>query len=1330
MSGTVAWKGKKRKEPKKQKKSKKLKKLKKQKKQNYFTRKAAKCRRSSPSCTQGFNSIACSMTSSAGGSSTAQGGIDAVEEAIDGVAMDAVVEASSEVAMDAMEEASSEVSIDAIDHVSPHTGANGRGEEKTPCSEDADPLAGMDGEASVGEKGSPGGSPTDHVQRRSIPNGAPPLASPSYHNISDNYSAVYSSRKGEGGCHTWRGKSAKLEDSVQQGKGRSTPFFCVPPNCSDKRQDGEAFPFFCYYGCGKDALQPGWRQRQWSVQSEKTMERRMTIRGRGNSVPSEYTCRRRVSSSTDISSLTYTRSKEMVEGMNRRGLEGRDSSGEPLNHWGEEEPRYHWGEENYRGGCAASERVLPKFKSLSNDVGETHSEGRHFANASVGQSKEECYVGNSQGRGVGRDLGRGLPPWGDHPREGQVEPESGDDREVYPMEGGGRIPLLAPSTRMYSREDVKRGDLFVRGGCGLLVPPFKGLKVGYRSSGGSRQSEKNRRQVDTGQSGEPIRGRSGFRAEKDIFFEAIRNIIRIMKEIRKIKMNLKIERNYSLVIQDKEKKNELEKLIDYLTYQKEVRKKLKKSYFDMINKGLFTFLLRSNRANFFFTEEEVKLLKRWNEIKFTKMGSSSGGNTEGEGGRTNCLGRSGGGSHTEGGPSDRRKILHRLRRLNDVIGQQQRQQHQQHQQQVEEEEEEGVRINWGDEAMWIGEADGGLWPSGGYPPGEAPRRGGRPRKSKNMDSLRSGYLGSTPSRPIWYESYFAHCEKSQRNSFNIFLCLKNVKRIYISQRFKRRIQNGQIYLSKIYDGEKMLGHVKYILEELLNRSLPEIVCLHINDCFVDATISFFISLILLLFKNVNTIKVIRCHIYYSYLSDFLAYQKRNNLRSMHFVCNSILWTRPPDFRSFRGGVHSARQRENFLLYFNTNYVKKGKGWKRWEGRPNSSGDATTGESCRREDSRDTSLKSCLRGRAPPSNGAATGDYRIVVKRGKEVARFGVDEFYDCFVLGGREAKGGREANGGSQPKGEDNQKITPNKSADPQNNSAAPLINSAAPPINSAAPPINSAAPPPTPANAYNIHSGSGSDANTSEDSLKEELQECLCTFPRKRIEEANFWMLKKLKLCSNKLNDDALMYICTLIKKDKLKNLKVLDLRWNNFTYRSLLALSLALTSTTVSEASEGIHCKRRKLHKLLLSGNNIKSPLYSSFLSSFCTCNFIVVRKLDFSMNLIDSDSFAITFKYFRHIFQLQKKKPKKKNNIGNVFINLDHNNLKNSFYINKLAHLLKKFPSKEWQPNGETPVREPNTGGEDARKGVLLSLQYNNIKRGTWGEDPGGTTSRIRF
>ncbi|ANQ07692.1 Uncharacterized protein PCOAH_00021540, partial [Plasmodium coatneyi] len=1234
---------------------------------SHFIHRSDNCRGSSPSCTQGFNSITCSMTNSAGGSSTAQGGI----------------EAAVEVAI--------EVAIDALDQVSQHAGSDGGGEGKTPSSEDADPdtFVGMNGEIFGGKKklsdedGSQSGFPNGHVERKSIKKSAPFLQSPSYHHISENYFAVYSSKEGEEGCHMGGEKSVKLEDNLEDraelSEGRSTPF-CVPPNCLDKRQDGEEFPFLCYYGCGNDALQHRSRGRKWSAQSEKTVEKRITIRGRGNSVPGECTSRRRVPSGTDITNTENVQKEEMVEGKEQS-----------------ENPRYHWSRRNHPSGCVTNERVLPKFKSLSNGIEETHTDGLHFMNASISQGvylressarKEQCYVGKSQG-GV-------LNPWGDA-RSDQVVHPCEDDGEDYTKEGVERIPFLSSSAGMYNRDDVKKGDLFVTGNCDQLVPPFKGLKVNYRSSrdispGGSDEYKQHCQQEMNPQEEEPTKGCRNFHTEKDIFFEAIKNIIRIMKEIKKIKTNLKIERNYSLLIQDKKKKNELEKLIDYLTYQKEVRKKLKKHYFDKINKGLFTFLLRSNRVNFFFTEEEVKLLKRWNEIKYTKMSSSSGGNTEGEGDncRTTCLGESA--AYVKGGSPYRRKILHELRHLNKVIGQKG----------CTQEED-----NRQDESLWINGRDESLWMNWGDPPGEAPIRNGRQRKNKNVkNTLRSGYLASTTTRPIWYESYFTHCKKSQKNLFNIFLCLKNVKRKCVSQKFKRKIKNGQIYLSKIYDGGKMLGHVKYIFEELLRRNLPEIVCLHINDCFVDATISFFISLLLLLFKNVNTIKVIRCQIYYSYLGVFLSYQKRNNLRSMHFVCNSIFWTRPPDFRNLRGEMHSTRQQDSFLLYFNTNYVKK----RKRKGLSNKRGDATTTQQCAREGSRGTSLKSIFQGRASPSNGAATGDYRIVVKRKKKVARFGVDEFYDCFVLG-KEAKVPcetnvlKQLNGLEEPNGVDNERITLNN-----------LTNG-----------LDS------PANAYNIHSGSGSDENTSEDSLKEELHECLCTFPRKRIQQANFSMLKKLKLCSNKLNDDALMYICTLIKKDKLKNLKVLDLRWNNFTYRSLLALSLALTNTTVCEGSEKIHWKKRKLHKLLLSGNNIKSSLYSSFLSSFCTCNFIVVKKLDFSMNVIDNDSFAITLKYFKHIFQLQKRK-QKKNNIGDVFINLDHNNLKNSPYINKLAQLLNRFPSKVCKSNSgnQTPAKEGSSVGEESRQGVLLSLQYNNIKRGTWGEDPtwGGSTSRIKF
>ncbi|CAA9987840.1 conserved Plasmodium protein, unknown function [Plasmodium knowlesi strain H] len=1299
---------------------------------SHFIGKANNRRESSPSCTQGFSSITCSMTSNAGGSSTAQGGIEAVEQ------------------------------------VSQHAGVDDGGEENRPCSEDTEGLADMKEENFVGGKklsdveegelnrtfcginddSNQNFKGNGHVEMTCRKNSAPFLQSSPCHDLSENYFAVYSSKKSTEGCHTGRGKSERLEDTVkdrdedhvEHSEEKITPF-CAPPSCLDKRLDGGDFPFLCYYGCGKDALEHRWRQRQrnWSVQNEKTMEKRITIRGRVKSVPGEYTSSRIISSGTHIPNIANMQKEKIVEGMKPCDMEVENHSKNQF---------YDWNNNNYRDGCVTNGRLLPKFKSLSNDMEEAHNDGMHFINASMLQSnrhnasralrsgvylcessvmKEKLYVGKLQGRV--------LSPWEDTRTGGQIADVYGDDGEVYKKEGVERIPFFPPSIRMYNPDDMKNDHPIVSGGYSRVVPPFKELKVNYRSSrnlswrsggayGQQCQLQMNVEEMDAGEEDQGSKVRRGFHVEKEIFFEAIKNIIRIMKEIKKIKTNLKIERNYCLVIQDKKKKNELKKLIEYLTYQKEVRKKLKKHYFDKINKGLFTFLLRSNRVNFFFTEEEVKLLKRWNEIKYTRMSSSSGGNTEGEGGKTeggktSCFGRSG--SYVKGGSPYRRKILYELKHLNNVIGQKG---------DIQQE------ANGGDEYMWDKGKDETLWTNWGDSQGEGTYPKGKQKMRKSAkDFIRRVYLGNTPSCPIFYELYFTHCEKSQRDIFNIFLCLKNVKRKGISQKFKRKIKNGQIYLSKIYDGARILSHVKYILVELLRRNVPEIICLHINDCFIDATISFFISLLLLLFKNVNTIKVIRCQIYYSYLSVFLSYQKRNNLRRMYFVCNSIFWTRPPDFRNFPREVHSPSHKDNYLLYFNTNYVKR----RKRKGLSNLRIDNVTRQQCGYEDSTESSLKRFFEGRASLANGAATGDYRIVVKRKKKVARFGVDEFYDCFVLGKKgnvrgdaNVEGDENVEGDANVGGDTNVEGDANVEGDENVGEEPNSVDNKRMMLKTSVNELNN------PTNAYNIHSGSGSDENTSEDSLKEELHECLCTFPRKRIQQANFSMLKKLKLCSNKLNDDALMYICTLIKKDKLKNLKVLDLRWNNFTYRSLLALSLALTNTTVCEGSEKIQWKRRKLQKLLLSGNNIKSSLYSSFLSSFCTCNFIVVKKLDFSMNVIDNDSFPITLKYFKHIFNLQKRKQKKKKkkNIGDgdIFINLDHNNLKNSPYINKLEHLLKKFPSTTCKLNSEnqTPAKEPNSVVEDSPRGVLLSLQYNNIKRGTWCEDPawGTSTSRIKF
>ncbi|ETW52103.1 hypothetical protein PFUGPA_05720 [Plasmodium falciparum Palo Alto/Uganda] len=287
--------------------------------------------------------------------------------------------------------------------------------------------------------------------------------------------------------------------------------------------------------------------------------------------------------------------------------------------------------------------------------------------------------------------------------------------------------------------------------------------------------------------------------------------------------------------------------------------------------------------------------------------------------------------------------------------------------------------------------------------------------------------------------------------------------------------------------------------------------------------------------------------------------------------------------------------------------------------------------------------------------------------------------------------------------------------------------------------------------NKYNIHSSSNNQSCISLDTLDGNSYDTYShNIPKKHLYYLDLNKLEILKLCSNKLDDDALIYISNLIKKNKLNNLKVLDLRWNNFTYKSLLTLSFSLTNIIIKNKSTNNHIiknqkeqkeernKKIQLRKLLLSGNNINSSLYSSFLSSFCTCNYVVVKNLDFSMNKIDNDGLYITYKYLQHIKKIQEKKKlamfkrnqiykeyekltpnqkeilhmqkkikNKKNKLCNIYINLDHNNLKNSVYINKINKLLNNFPIQNYKKKKFKKHTNHNN------QHVILSMQYNNIK-----------------
>ncbi|GAW80613.1 hypothetical protein, conserved [Plasmodium gonderi] len=1185
------------------------------------------------------------------------------------------------------------------------------------------------------------------------------------HTLSYNYDTM---NRCAAFCSCGKG-TEKFTYACEEAKGKSEKatcynngdtMFCRLLNNDVEICDVHNCDFLYDSNSGKIDVHYRCKEKQRSVQRRRTTEN--CLRGMGwgkKGQPIEYSCRKRILSSIGITNRMNIRNREILERLYGHGV--------AENYWNDKSLEI--GSNKKSSGCPNSAGVLPMFKPVSNnDMDSTDNHGMFFRNFMKIQPKGGDHYNSSlrQGGCISRPSSIKTSYFVNkfeeisknnerNTREGEFRNEC---RSVLHQE---RIitPISLDSTQNYIHVDVKEEnenvenkDLVVQRFLDPLIVPFNSLKVNYdvvhdsSCSIAECVSGESEKRVENNHSIENLNERKKFDEEKNIFFDSIRNIIRIMNEIKKINRNLKIERRYSLVIHDKKKNEELNKLIDYLMYQKSIRKKLKKYYFEKINKGLFTFLLRSNRVNFLFSEEEVQLLKRWNQIKFMKMnrktreGTSLGifknWNTvldENLHRRWN--------NHTSSiyyrdcepraaREVYKRNILHDLNSLNSVLS---------HKTKKKEQPNNMKGIN---ERAGLDNNPGEMHDEGSmddvsseicYHSKVQLRRGRKMvghlryqiKKEQIRDLVEYGYLRNRLG-PISYESYFKYCEKSRRNIFNIFLCLKNINCRNVSKKFKKKLKSGQIYLSKIYDGSKVLSHIKYIFIELIKRNLPDIICLHINDCFINSSISFFISLLLIPFKNIHTIKIIRCHIYYAYLSSFIAYQKSNNLRYMHFICNSILWTNPPDFFNITRDMRADKYQKNFLLYLNTNYVRS----RKIMDTNCTNGCVKAHDSGYFDSLKQRGLKNCLHKseclndvtmNQKNNTQALSQENRIILKTKKGIRFFGIDDFYDCFIL----KKGmdilspvGEMLNEGFGSLDERRDEWTNEKGVVTMGYEQTKEIK-------------NSNRWGDEKTNSYNIHSCSGSEENTSEDSLKEELNECVCTFPRKIIEQSNFTKLIKLKLCSNKLNDDALMYICTLIKKNKLCNLKVLDLRWNNFTYKSLLALSFALTNTTIiSESNDMIKRKKQKLNKLLLSGNNIKSSLYSSFLSSFCTCNFLVVKKLDFSMNIIDNECFPITLKYFKHVLQLQKRN-KKILKIYDVFINLDHNNLKNSIYINKLIQLFQKFPTKLCQENTKTASVQHTQFREEAHQGILLSLQYNNIKNGTLQDFPGAvSTSRVKF
>ncbi|CRG99744.1 conserved Plasmodium protein, unknown function [Plasmodium relictum] len=813
-----------------------------------------------------------------------------------------------------------------------------------------------------------------------------------------------------------------------------------------------------------------------------------------------------------------------------------------------------------------------------------------------------------------------------------------------------------------------------------------------------------------------------FEKERKIFFDSIKNIMCIMKEIKKIRKNLKEQKGYYSTIVDEEKKKDFNDLIKYLTYQKIVRKELKKYYFNKINKCLFTFLLRSNHLNFSFSENEALLLKKWSKLRYKKSKEKN--------------------VYIKINPKDKKaenETIEKMKRINDLYDM---------------------------ETSFL--YKNSISNSNNYKQKKNKRRinknytinnnikeeiNSHKINNKRLLSSLNAYINKTKTSNFFdsdnkningnsFESPFKFCESNKTNIFDIFLFLKNTKLKNIQNKFKKKLKSKCIYLSKINDFNKMLSYIKYIFMKFLKKEVSDIDSIYINDCFINYVICFFLSLLLFIFKNVHTIKIIRCHLYYSYFMIFLNYFKSNNLKYVHFKCNNIIDDKIVDIDNYN------KCNQNFIVYFNANYIKK---QNRDCDKKKKNNKNKVENLCMNNDTFENSSKKKVSKIKNKKNS-------FYDKNKKDLIFFDQYGFYDYFSMKQKKKKISCFSD---DLKSENLGRISLNKeninikkkynNRDKENflfhfirkecdnnlyketngvNSEENLNNSIEPiklelfsesridneeknELKELSNPLkineevenkkeNSEY---NEINTYNIHSSSCNEENDSEDSLQE-LNECVSSFTRKSLDYMDLNKIKVLKLCSNKLNDNALMYISTLIKKNKLNNMRILDLRWNNFTYKSLITLSFALTNTVKSDSFTTKKVKKLKLRKLLLSGNNINSSLYSSFLSSFCTCNFVVVETLDFSMNKIDNESFPITYKYFKHILQLQKHK-KQKNKIHDVFINLDHNNLKNSIYINKLIKLLKKFPIKNYREKG---LRHHKNSKEQR---VVLSLQYNNIK-----------------
>ncbi|VEV57784.1 conserved Plasmodium protein, unknown function [Plasmodium vinckei vinckei] len=835
-----------------------------------------------------------------------------------------------------------------------------------------------------------------------------------------------------------------------------------------------------------------------------------------------------------------------------------------------------------------------------------------------------------------------------------------------------------------------------------------------------------------------------FEEEKIIFFNSIRNIIRIIKEIKKLEADLKKEKKYCSVICDEKKKEEFNNLIKYLLHQKIIRKKLKEYYFKKIDKGLFTFLLRSNYANFLFSEEEVKLLKRWNMIKRER---SKFYNNE---------------SHEENKAYDKNNKF----QANDNLGY---------------DYTDTLNITCPDQTnnCLDSEKEGKTFyqevSKNEVLESNILNYEGRKSDQNNYNQLNQFYGNNSKFRlyaanefshniieehykenylkGIYIDNlndlYLKYCKKHKRGIiFNVLSFFKNIKIKNVSKKFKKKLKNNQdIYLSKIYNNKKMLRHIKYIFIKLLKKNITDINSIHINNCFLNSTTCFFLFLILTIFKNISTIKIVQCHIYYSHFYISLYYIKNNNLKNLYFMYNHIIHYEAPD-----KDIYDYKCYKKCIIYFDLNYLKKKS---KNNNRQRDKKDVEDIEGSESIPYSFEQLENCQISKIQTDHKSNTtshyGINKIIIKKNKKVIPLDNISFYDIFIAKKKKLNKGAAIDElvtiklcNLSNKEHKNNIISSNIEGNTQEqydwcdsiSTAPPLPNTGKDDKNEEENIINDIHTEiekrenkhiyddtkfSTKINTYNIHSSSCSNEISSENSVQSS-ENYIYTFPRKIIEYFNLDKLKVLRLSSNKLGDDALIHLSTLIKKNKLNKLKILDLRWNNFTYKSLLSLLFALINnvksgyknSTISDLKTNKQTNRLKLRKLLLSGNNIDSSLYSSFLSGFCTCNYIVVAELDFSMNIIDNECFPITLKYFKHILNLQKRK-KKNNNISGVYINLDHNSLKNSIYINKLMKTLLKFPRNKKKYIKNKNMEQTNFIDQTAmtKQNISLSLQYNDIK-----------------